>query len=324
MAPPKIGDGSPPGGVTPPTTPETLSPETSTESLPQEVKKANYRTSTDSLERGPRDSLDNLSSDTASEMSLAEPSAPARSPEAGPSQGAPLPPATLKADDIEALAALNKPISMNAELDGQYALETPVRQKGGTNQCWWLSFLETLRDLDILGDAFKTGSLVDKEPPDKKGKQVYGPKWQRTVMAHLKKQTGTDAWYKPEDTIQVSERPRELTRLLGLLGISNVTLKDPLTITPQNVDDKFAQLKVGQSVQVDKTNHAMSGVVVKREYTKKGKTKTRKVIEVYNQASGNLFDCRPQGKGLERRLKSSGGTEINFVIPIEIKPPDSE
>ena len=331
MAPSSIGGG---GRIpSPVATPDTLSPSTSTESLEEARQKPGYTPSTDSLEVSNRSSTESLSSDSVSTTGPAI-QQPDGANSTANTQGNKGPPPPIDADVLiqrftalkaKVLGGPTKAGPSDAEVDNRYNLDTPVRQKGGTNQCWWLSFLETLRDQEVLGDAFKTGNLVDKEPPDqKKGKSVYGPKWQRTVMAHLKSQTGVDAWYKPEDTIPVRDRPAQLSRLLKILGVENVELKEPMVLTPINIDDKFKELKVGQSVQVDKANHAMSGIVETEEYVSKGKTKTRKIITVYNQASGNEFTCRLRGKGMTRNLSSAGGTEINFIIPIEIKPPDPQ
>ena len=241
----------------------------------------------------------------------------------------PLPPQAqtpqVNEQDIKALEALSETAAIKQQLEREYQIDDPVKQKGGTNQCWWLSFLENLRDMDKLDDAFTKGPLANTEPPEKSGKSVYGPRWQRTVMAHLKKQSGKDAWYKSKDTVPVSSRPEQLERLMNLLGISGVSIETPISLTPVTLDDAMNKLEVGQSVQVDKTDHAMSGIVNERKYKIGSKHKTRKVITVYNQAKDNEFDVWPQGDAGQRKLTSkSQKTVINYIIPLRITPPDAQ
>ncbi len=239
----------------------------------------------------------------------------------------PLPPQAktpqVNEQDIKALETISQGAAVKQKLEDDYRIETPVKQRAGTNQCWWLSFLENLRDMDKLDDAFTKGPLANTEPPEKSGKSVYGPRWQRSVMKHLKKQTGKDTWYKPTDTVPVRDRPEQLERMMGLLGITGVSIETPISLTPFNLDEAMDKLEVGQSVQVDKTDHAMSGIVNERKYKIGSKHKTRKVITVYNQAKDTEFDVWPQGDPGQRKLTSkSGKTVINYIIPLGIKPPD--
>jgi hypothetical protein len=202
-------------------------------------------------------------------------------------------------------------------LINRYKLEKAVKQKQNTRQCWWLSSLENLRDQNKLIEVFETGVLKGSVVPRTRGRSVYGPKWQRTIMNFLKDKN----WHKSTDTFPVARRPEELMRLFSLLGIEGVTLSASMTITPWNIDKHFGSLELGQSVQLDKPEHAMSGIVKTSEYTTpKGNIKTRKVIKVYNQTNKRFFEVWPQGEEAGRRLQDeSGEIVINHLIAVHIE-----
>ncbi len=218
------------------------------------------------------------------------------------------------------------PTSRRAAIEKRYWLKNPARQKAGTKQCWWLSCLDCLRSQGKLGDAFETGLFKDAEVPESDGTLVYGPRWQRVIMKHLNNQPKHDPWHDPTTTCPASDRPEQLERLVRILGIEGVTIRPPMALTPAETQNHIRKLKNNQSVQVDKHNHAMSGVVRKiRWRVKGGKTITRTVIKVYNQATKNTFTVKVEGDGAETRLtgkeEGKGKTEINYIIPFHIEAP---
>ena len=79
---------------------------------------------------------------------------------------------------------------------------------------------------------------------------------------------------------------------------------------PSNVKTSLDNLTNNQLLIVDKTEkHAMLGVV---------RTKERKVIWVYNQATQNSFDCWPQQVDGSWKLKSANDTLLNYYLPVNI------
>ena len=109
-----------------------------------------------------------------------------------------------------------------------------------------------------LDEVFTTGLLAAAVPPRSKEKEIYGPGWQRTVMAHIRNK---GRCWAHNNTVPTAYRPSRLEELMEHLGITDVVLGNPINVIPLNVDKTMAELRVGQRVQIDKPGHSMGGLV---------------------------------------------------------------
>lgn len=164
------------------------------------------------------------------------------------------------------------------ESDIDYQLESPAIQNAGTKQCWWLSFLETVRRTGKLDQVFQEGPLINYPVPEEDGDKIYGPNWQKTIMAYL---STTGNWkYGPKDTVSTSSRKDTLNTLCELLNIENVLIGSPTYLLAGSgvAQTKLKALNNGQFLQVDKGTHAMTGVVIDND--------GKRQLSDYNQSFG--------------------------------------
>ncbi|KFZ24596.1 hypothetical protein V502_00926 [Pseudogymnoascus sp. VKM F-4520 (FW-2644)] len=240
------------------------------------------------------------------------------------------------------------PTTQLGELDRQdLELDTPVCQKSGTYQCWWLSLLEVARATDMLSSTFKEGGKLnlyyatgyraipaegtlpegvilvgktDEEKLREKRLEVYGPKWQRMIMFFLLDKSNGFVWYRNNATFPTSGRKTELEKLLANLGVTGITFCKPLIPYSAGVSGMVNGLLDGVRVLVDKKSHAMSGIVVKPEKPEAGKK-----IKVFNHSTGITDMCwvQPAGKDdASLKLRSKlGDTVLNWILPLTITKP---
>ncbi|MCA0350559.1 MAG: hypothetical protein LCH85_01055 [Chloroflexi bacterium] len=170
-----------------------------------------------------------------------------------------------------------------------YELNQPVTQHGGTNQCWWLSMLDILRQKGVINQQVITRLLNNQPIPAIQGDDVYGPEWQRVIMDVLQNNQGWQIG--PKTTVMVSNRPSQLQTMCNILGLRNIQFRK-IMLVPSTCQDRFGELNIGDYVQVDKivgvgTGHAMVGQVSRDSNGKK-------CIEFYNQQTGSRGIARLQ------------------------------
>lgn len=240
-------------------------------------------------------------------------------------------------------------------MQSSYELDQPARQKANNYQCWWLSLLEVARANGKLDSTFKveggklytyyvTGDrpvpaegqlpagVTEADPKFKpliKDKSdwkkltkllVYGPQWQRMIMFFLWDKNNKCPWHLPNDTVQTSERAKELGTLLGYLGVTGITFGTPRALVESSVLERVNELQHGQRVLVDKTLHSMSGVV-EHVQPPEPNTQPYNKIYVFNQATQKTFVCWVRKDTKDQKLKlisESGATVINWFLPLTI------
>lgn len=182
-----------------------------------------------------------------------------------------------------------------------YQLTEKTIQKPDTYQCWWLSFLEILRASERINPLYEEGGILHLEVPHEDGDLIYGTNWQKVVMHYLRNHNWN---YGPRDTVNTSDRKSRLIDLLGILGIQGVTIQNGISLD-FDVPNKLNGFQVGTRLQVDKPNHAMSGVV-QIQNGKRG-------ILVFNQMQNSELFYRIK----DNKLKSpSGNTTLNYCFKV--------
>ena len=218
-----------------------------------------------------------------------------------------------------------------------YQLDQPALQKAGTWQCWWLSLLEVARATDKLNSIFKEeggklyayyktggrsvpveGCLPEDFVLEKPKLEVYGPEWQRMIMFFLWDKSNECPWHIHTDTLPTSQRKAELEKLLSYLGVTGITFGTPRNLIEINVSGVVNGLSNNQRVLVDKTNHAMSGIIIQPEGSNQ---EAYNKIKVFNQQTQQTFMCwvreHPKDKKLTL-LSESGNTQLNWILPLTI------
>ena len=220
-----------------------------------------------------------------------------------------------------------------------YQLDQPALQKAGTWQCWWLSLLEVARATKKLNSTFKEeggklyayyrtgnkripaeGNLPGDVSLQKPELEVYGPEWQRMIMFFLWDKSNNCPWHIHTDTLPTSRRKDELEKLLNYLGVTGITFGTPRNLIESNVSAVVNGLSNNQPVLVDKTNHAMSGIVELIQ-PEDSNQKAYNKIKIFNQQMQKTFMCwvreHPKDKKL-MLLSESGNTQLNWILPLII------
>ncbi|KAF5646144.1 hypothetical protein F52700_1834 [Fusarium sp. NRRL 52700] len=241
-------------------------------------------------------------------------------------------------------------------------LDQHVLQVNGTWQCWWLSLLEVARITGQLNPLFETpGSHFytywnppegPRETPDvgkvptrvvylkegvpipedkvpnplpKPERLVYGPVWQRKIMYYLLDRNNDRPWYNPSSTSMKGIRIRELTKLLGYLGITSITFGEPSSSNGFKVKDELNALTRGQNVLTDKSvegtrsGHAMSGIVGSQDES----GSPGDSIRVFNQSESKrdfvTFDLQQDSQEPKKySLVSSAGETLNWFMVVNV------
>jgi hypothetical protein len=241
-------------------------------------------------------------------------------------------------------------------MQSSYELVQPARQKANNNQCWWLSLLEVARASGKLDSTFKaeggrlyTYYVTGRKSVPEEGQLpagvtaadpkfkllieggsdwgdftkllVYGPQWQRMIMFFLLDKDNKCPWHLPNDTVQTSDRAKELGTLLGYLGVTGIAFGMPRTLVESSVRERVNELQPGQRVLVDKTSHSMSGIVEYVQQPPEPNTPPYIKIRVFNQATQKEFVCRVRKDTADQKFKlicESGKTVINWFLPLTI------
>jgi len=193
-----------------------------------------------------------------------------------------------------------------------FELGTPARQLLGTSQGWWLSFLELARRSGKLRAIFgPTGKFGGSRIPPRKGQTIYGPAWQRVIMAFL----GESARWRhvPASIVPTSARKTELSRLAGLIGI-DAAFGAEINVVPSSIHRRVAALPAGQMLVLDiktpRSGHTISGVATRKH----GAGGMIRAIDAYCQQTEKSYSFTLSGPG--HATLSDGDAVVNWMLPV--------